>query len=496
MIDSKQVRVGMWIMLCGGVLTLAVSGCSQARAQETHTDSLGGVRKSISLTVFNEDFVQIGEERPWALKSGRNDIHLSDISKVMDPSSILYKWDTPEIQVVSSIYDLGVGNTETLLNRYIGEKVDMVWFNDSGQPGHKESGTLEMAAQGEIVLRTPDKVYVNPKGTLIVPPKDGLATVPQLTLGVESGKAGNSTLGVTYLSRGMSWKADYVARLDPEKDEMGLESWASITNTTGIDYPLAKVTLVAGSPNRLAVAEAQGVAPADSSPAYFISSKAKSSDREVTYNRFSAPTDLGELQAYPIKAETTIRQNQINRARMFFSQGVKIERDYSIDLNEYQYNWAENAGQPKRQSAQLAIRFKNDKDSGLGISLPQGGVRFYEPDSASVERYIGAAMLQNTPEKTGAFLTLTNVFNVSVEPNVSQQKRLDKHRVLREMAVKISNRKKATVTLRVVNRFGSSFKITEESLKSQNLDSRTAQWKVPVPAGADVVLKFTAVLTN
>src|SRR5207248_11669629 len=79
------------------------------------------------------------------------------------------------------------------------------------------------------------------------------ATSPQRSGPAGSAAAQRANLERAYLTRGLSWSADYVATAAPEGGRLALECWATVTNRTGADYPSARVSLVAGTPNRAVV---------------------------------------------------------------------------------------------------------------------------------------------------------------------------------------------------------------------------------------------------
>jgi hypothetical protein len=56
------------------------------------------------------------------------------------------------------------------------------------------------------------------------------------------------TLG--YLTRGLGWSADYVALWNEDAKQLDLSGRATLSNTTGADFPQAELSLIAGSVNR------------------------------------------------------------------------------------------------------------------------------------------------------------------------------------------------------------------------------------------------------
>lgn len=486
--DFRMV-VGFGAAVAAAVAT--TSGCSKAAAQRDARP----VDRVIDLTVYKQDFAMVSEKRPVNLDGGHTRIAIDDVSKQLDPNSVLFDWQDAKVHpdVIATTYNLGVGNGSSLLSRLNGQQVDMMWPSDDGKPGEVISGRLEAAEQGDsFALRTKDKLYVNPGGT-IVASGNTASTLPQLSVELDNRAAGKTQLGLSYLTRGMSWSADYVAKLDPDADKADLECWATIKNTTGVAFPAAKLTLMAGSPNREVQDADVAAPPAVNAP---ISGEYRDRNAVGFASRAKAPAmvSIGELHAYKIPSTATIGQDQMNRVSVFGTKTVPIRRDFAIripTLGAWGFGYdADDATKP-HVAATLSIAFVNDEDSNLGIPLPSGSVRVYEKDDEGEERYTGAASIADTPKKEHVNLTLTNVFDVYAEYKVLKSTRLDKHIVRKTVETTIHNEKKASVTVRLVQSYDSRWTPVVESDKSEKIDSMSVQWKLPLKAGEERKLTYT-----
>jgi hypothetical protein len=358
---------------------IAIEGCGKAQAQAA---AAGAQPRDIQLTIYKEDFALVHEARPVELGEGRNRLHMENVSKSLDPATVIFDWHGAQKppDVVSNTYDLGVRSGVSLLKRLEGKPVEMLWTSQDGKPHDKIEGTLEAAQDGGFVIRSGDKLYVNPNGTIVASGEQSLVTMPQLSAEVDSPSKESAKLGFAYQTRGMSWSADYVGRLTADGDAMNFECWATLENHTGIDYPNAKITLVAGAPNRAAV---------DVGVRYeYAAQKARPSDSSGLGGgrmAMSNPEIVGELYAYKVPALASVGQEQMNRVKMLSSTRVPIKRDYSLRINNAgYYDYGYNGQNPERQNAQLAISLVNEEKAGLGIPLPAGAVRVYE---RHVERF-------------------------------------------------------------------------------------------------------------
>ncbi len=479
---TKLIRIGGGVVLLCGSGWLA-SGCGRAAAHELGREETRG---DVQLMVYKQDFATIQETRSVNLEQGRNRIQLDHVSKQLDPNFLIFDWgkDSERVEIVSNTYDLGVGSGASLLSRLEGKQVDLLWPSQEGEPKDRLHGRLETSQYGGFVIRSDGKLYVNPNGTIVAPAEAGLTTMPTLSAEVQSKSAAAASLDITYQSRGMSWSADYVAKLDPTGDFFALECWATVENHTGIDFRNAKITLLAGSPNRAVRAPAS--LPAADAPEHENRSR---KDKQSEAGFSMAPEAVGELYAYKVPLPASIGQEQLNRVKMIASAQVPIRKDYSIQLQPNEYAYGENPS--IHQNAQLAIHWTNNDASGLGMPLPSGAVRVYDSNHGTAA-YIGAASLGDTAKNQGVSLTLSKVFDVYSESRLVKVQKVDKKTVQRTFEAVLHNEKATPITLRLTQSLAGKKKMVSESVASRKLDANWVEWKILLRPGESKKLVYTA----
>ncbi|MFI5386595.1 MAG: DUF4139 domain-containing protein, partial [Fimbriimonadales bacterium] len=293
-----------------------------------------------------------------------------------------------------------------------------------------------------------------------------------------------------YQTRGMSWSSDYVGRLTSDGDAMDFECWATLENHTGIDYPNAKITLVAGTPNR-AVTDVGVEYEAAARPLMRLNSNTPMGGAGGRLLAQSAA--VGELYAYKVPATASVGQEQMNRVKMLASTRVPIKKDYSIRIdNAGYYDYGYYQQNPQRQNAQLAISLVNEEKSGLGMPLPAGAVRVYDATSSDATAFVGAAGIGDTPKNQHVNLTLSKVFDVYSDSRSLPSKRIDKHTIRKSFETVLHNEKKAPVDVRVVESFYGKKKLISETDKGVQIDGATRQWTIHVEAGGQKTLTWTA----
>lgn len=479
---------------CLGVSSwwLAARGRAAGEIASNGTD-----RGAVELTVYSQDFGMVREQRPVQLTQGGNRLHIPSVSRELDPQSVLLGWKDAGAnppQIVANAYDLGVGSGDNLLRRYLGQEVEVVRYGQDGHEAERQTGRLMVQDGNQVVLQSGDKFYVHPEGTVVAPTHADIVTIPQLSVQADSAAPQAATLDVAYLTRGMSWTTDYVARLSPSDGTLALEAWATVTNRTGVDYPNAKVTLIAGSPNR-AVTEAPAgrVMMAKAAPV------AEDAGRDRAFGmarqEVAAPEAVGDNYAYPIKNPTTVVQEQMNRLMMLSSDKVAVTKDYNGRLPELSawdnvYEWGTPA-QPGRGNVNISLTFFNTDKNGLGQPLPAGAIRVYEPDKSGTLRYAGAASLVNTPKEQKINFTLAEAFDLFTERRVVHTQKLDKHTLRKQVEITVHNEKSAPATVRLAQPYNGRWTIVTESLKHNSLDAQNVEWSVPTPASGKTTLMYT-----
>lgn len=486
---------------CFAALGLVVVGCAPkpgAYAGAPPRPTTTG--REVELTIYSQDFALVHEKRDVNLTKGSSRLVFRDVSKQLDPHSVLLRWQDPgkanPPEIVGHSYDLGVEDSQDLLKHEIGKPVEIVRYGDNGKEASRERGKLLVAGGSyETVVEVNDKLYVNPEGTLVVPGGGTVPTIPQLTVQVESEVPRSATIDLAYLTRGLRWSADYVATLAGEADDrLDLECYATVTNRTTVEYPEANIMLVAGSPSRAViaaqVAQETQPGPVRASPPR---PPLPPPPPPVEWRAVSAPESVAEFHTYTLKRAATIHCEQLNRLLMLRRDGLKVKRDYAYRTP---YLDAETSAQEERGTVTVAFSFVNSEQKGMGVPLPQGAIRVYDPDRAGRLRYAGAAEIPPTPKNKKVNVTLASAFDVTAEYKTLSSKKVSRRTVRKEVRVLLRNEKTQPIKVRVVQGFWSGWRIVSASEKHVKLDSSTAQWTVNVPANGEKKLTFAVDLAS
>lgn len=497
----RDLRLIVGVSGVMAAFAIGASGCGKAIAQSEGKQE----DRDIELTIYKDNFAMVSERRPISVNSGNTTVTIDDVSKLLDPKSILFDW--PESRshpgVVATTYRVGAESGTSMIGRLNGQNVQLMLPTSDGKQGDLISGKLESTQDGNgFSLRTPERLYVAPVGTIVASPNTASA-LPQLSVEVNSSAPAKTALGMSYLTGGMSWSADYVAKLNSNANTAELDCWATITNGTGIPFPAAKLTLMAGALNHsiqtisLNPSSVIGGTPATVPATVTGGVSVNLSSSGNTYGIASnVPRQaVGELYAYDIPARATIGVDQMNRVSVLGTRTVPVNRNYSIHiptLSAWGYwSGSNETGSKPHVGATFSLSFANNSVSNLGVPLPSGEVRVYEKDNKGHERYTGSDVIPDTPKGDHITLALSNAFDVYADYKVLKSDRVAKHKLRKTVEVTVYNEKKTDVKVKLIEDFGGAWLPLSESEKSEKLDSQSVQWRLPVKAGSEKTLAFT-----
>ena len=434
----------------------------------------------LSLTVYNSDLALVQDIRDLSIGAGRQRLEFKDVSARIRPETVSLV--AADVSIVEQNFDYDLLTPEKLMEKAVGRQVQIVRINPGNGAQVTETATV-LSVNGGVVLKIGDRIEVLrqddvPTRVIFDGIPQNLRAKPTLSVTVDSGKAGARPATLSYLTNGLSWKADYVAMFDEGPGKLDLQGWVTLTNTSGVDYPDAAVQLVAGDVN-LANNEQE-----------FWQRRQIARNSSVRRGGVGGPAETGptsvaDYYLYPLPGHTTVAQNQTKQVSFLDAKGAAARKAY-----EYRAYWFETLQTPA--NADVAVQFSNASHAGLGHQLPAGIVRVYVRDQAGEPKFVGENRIDHTPQGSDISVKIGEAFDVTVQPTVVAQEGAGKTRSRYRMSYLVRNAKAQPVTVTV--RQGGLWregKVIEESLKSRRLDAYNLAWDVPVPANGETTLTFT-----
>jgi hypothetical protein len=462
------MRRALIIAACGSLTALSFTASAADPADD----------KSLSLTIYNKNLALIEHIRPLTLTAGAQRIEFAGVSAQIIPQTVSFI--APNTDIIEQNFDYDLLTPAKLMEKAVGKTVRLVRINPATGAETTESAEVLSTTSG-VVLKIGNRIEILrednlPTRVIFDKVPENLRANPTLSVLVNAAKAGPADARLTYLSRGLSWRADYVAVFDEGKGLAAMQGWITLENTSGTNFANARAQLVAGD-----------VRVVNSENEWWEWWR----QRYSAGNRRSAGTEstnrerLGEYYVYPIAQRTTIANNQTKQTSFLDAPAVTASKGYEITFFGF-----ESSDEPR--SAEVRMRFANSKSGGLGEQLPSGVVRVYARDPHGQPQFIGEDHIDHTSAGSELALKIGDAFDVTVQPTLVEVKNLTKRSSDFKMSYLLRNARAepTTVTLRQKGLWRVN-EIRVESLPGRRVDSGSFAWDVKVPANGETKLEFT-----
>ena len=461
-------------------LVLAVSQAWAASNDETV--STASDQHSVAVTIYNDNLALVKDARRVSLLSGANQLAWREVSAQMQPETAqLRNLTNPEgFRLQEQNFDFDLLTPQKLLEKYIGREVSVIRSHPTTGVETRETATVLSTANG-VVLKFADRIETGVPGRLAFPGvPETLRDKPTLVISLINSKAGPQNLELSYLTGGLSWRADYVAELNTNDDRLDLNGWVTLTNQSGAAYPDARLQLVAGDLNR--VRDAQPV------PRSMMTMAAKVSDAAEMQQE-----SLFEYHLYTLQRPTTLKENQTKQVALMSAAQVPVKKEYLLAGANYYYT-GQHGDLGQKIKVGVFVEF-NNKGAGLGIPLPKGIIRMVKKDSLGNVQFVGEDRIDHTPKNETVRLKLGDAFDVTADRKQTDFQKLagtSRTNAVFESAYEIvlKNAKPEAVTVTVREPMPGDWSMVSESQPHTKAASGTAEWQVKVPAEGKAVLTY------
>jgi len=432
-------------------------------------------QRSISMTVYNGNFAVIREVREIDLPLGLNTVEYREISQFIEPASVIVRSmnNGNKLIVREQSYQQNLLNRDLLLKSYLGRQITLKLNSESGTEIQTRVGEL-LAVSPEIV-RFPEGIEISPAGSLLLPElPDHLDIAPTLTWLVDNKVRGRQSLETSYLTRNISWQADYVLVLDGQDgNRFDLDSWVTIQNSSGTAFNDVAIQVIAGDVNRKVVT-------------------AKPEMRALSMNMQAAGAQDVQAQAvfeyhqYNLPGKTSLQSSEMKQVRFRHAEEVVFAKTYRLTSQGYNYQMQET----QKSNVDVFIAFNNSRQNNLGQPLPAGTVRVYVADSDGVSQLVGEDRVKHTAADELVELKLGSVFDVTAERRQSHYRRLRERLAQAGYVIELSNSKDEAVEVTVREKLQGDWQILEESEPGERVDSTTYEFSVTIPAKASKTVSY------
>ncbi len=465
-------------------ITLAfLLAATSALGETTEQRSTLADQQEVAVTIYNENLALVKDQRKVTLRKGENRLALREVSAGIRPETALLKSLSHPggLEVIEQNFDFDLLTPQKLLEKYVGRTVRVVRTHpQTGEDTHETAEVL--AANGGTVLRIGDRIETGMPGRLVYPdvPAD-LRDRPTLVIELDSSTAKEQTLELAYLTSGLSWKADYVAEINPDDSRLDLSGWVTLTNRSGTSYNRARLQLVAGDLHR--VQPPRPMAPEMRRDMVAMASAAPMQEEE-----------LFEYHLYTLGRPTTIKENQTKQVSLLSASAVPVKKEFLLQGSDYYYR-GRHGDLGQKLKVGVFIEMTNRKEAQLGMPLPKGIVRVYKKDSQGNAQFVGEDRIDHTPKNETIRLKLGDAFDVTANKKQTDFKKLagsGRYNYIFESAysIELKNAKQEEVMVKVVEPMPGDWEILKENHDHQKNTAGTATWQIKVPAEGSATLEY------
>jgi hypothetical protein len=307
-------------------------------------------------------------------------------------------------------------------------------------------------------------------------PED-LATHPSLRATLDVAQGGDRQVQASYLTTGLGWSADYQMTL-PAKGDAALRGWVTLRNTSGLTYPDAKVTVVAGDIARKAVPP---IAPM---PYDAARTEAASAGGQFTEG------NLFEYHRYDLGRRATVENGQTRQISLMEVASLGVKRTYTFDSNRI------FSANDTEQAVEVTLAFANTEANHLGMPLPKGTVRIYEEDAQAALRLVGEASIPHTAVDGPVRLQAGKAFDVVGKRRQVSVKQVSEKVREETFEVTLRNQKAEAIAVEVVEHPYGQWEVTAQSHPHTIRNANEIVFTLPVPARGSAKLTFTLRTTS
>jgi hypothetical protein len=502
---------------------LLLASAATGLTQKSNDKSSAGHDDAAALTIYNQSFAVVRQTLPLELKSGTNQLEITDITAHLEPDSVILRdlKSGRDLRILEQNYRSDVASQGRLLALYEGKTIEFLVPDKEGNrrlvPGkiirsgyipHYEAynaydqqyrqaqQSYAAAGNGEPIIEIDGKLQFGLPGQPIFPAlSNDTILKPTLSWLLQSDRPGNTNAEFSYVTGGMSWHADYNVVAAVSGNLLDIVGWVTLDNQTGKTFSNAHIKLMAGDVNKLQPRDFGGIVAKDA----LYGTPPEAPAPAVTERNFD------EYHLYTLERATTLYDRETKQVEFVRASGVPSQRLYVYDGLKLDQNYRgyqmeqirdmENFGIQSNNKIWSMVEFKNSKENHLGLPLPKGRVRFYRRDTDGQLEFTGENLIDHTPSDETIRLYTGNVFDaVGERKRTSYHLERNAHWMEESFEIKLRNHKKEPMEIRVVEHLyrWTNWDIQKTSDPFNKLDSKTVEFRVKVPPDGEKVVTYTA----
>jgi hypothetical protein len=432
-------------------------------------------QRDVAVTVYNGNLGLVKDVREVRLPAASTEVRFMDVAVQIDPTTVHLRSlsDPSGLRILEQNYEYDLLSSQKLMEKYVGHKVRLYQGD-----GTWHEATL-LSTQGPV-FEINGQIHLGHHGRLVLPAlPDNLVSRPTLVWLLRNRTSTPQRVEASYLTGGITWRADYVMVLDAADVRCDLTGWVTIDNKSGATYDNAQLKLVAGDINRardprrdarMMEMAARAASPAEAS-------------RDFKSEGFF------EYHLYTLDGRTTVKDQQSKQLALLAAAEVPLKKHLiyhgAADYYRTQY------GVPvSNQKVGVYLEVRNSKDQQLGMPLPRGRVRVYKADGAGSQQLVGEDWIDHTPRDERVRIKMGEAFDVVGERTQRDWRKLGPQLWEIEWEIALRNHKKAAQTITVIEPVPGDWQVLHATHPAEKVQAHTLKFDVPVPADSTTKLVY------
>jgi len=401
---------------------------------------------STGLTIYPDNLGFVRETRRIDMPAGLVDLRFFGVSDMIIPESAVLE-DFEGLRLEGN-FDSDLITPAKLIERSVGQTLKIRRLNPV--TGVSDLVSAELVSAAPNTNETVSAVFSTADGVegyqcsglaeslILSNLPDGLHSVPVLSTRVVAKTAGPRDITLTYMTRGLSWAADYRMDVKRDKSQVGLLGWLTLTNKTSKSFKDTDLAVVAGSLNQVTDKNqshnksrwdrvAKCWRPED------LSEKVVAQSVSASYSGFTSgggggdeivvtglkraevreakQEDLGDYKLYRAPQAVSVEPHQTKQIAFLSKDNVALEQvnKYRWTLSDIQRNGNGDIPVKGRHIYEL----DNSKTGNLAVPLPAGTVRAMSQTENGLHTFIGEAKITNKPVGLPVELEMADSFLVT-----------------------------------------------------------------------------------
>jgi len=467
------MRKAMVLMV--GVAILLVAGSGLAAAATARAAVMQDQQKEVAVTIYNGNLGLVRDVREFTLGPGTHEVKFMDVAAQIDPTTVHLRslTDAAGVRILEQNYEYDLLNPQKLLDKFVGKQVklmvgdgsliDAVLLSNNNGPIYKINGQIHLGHHGRVIL--PDL-------------PDSLIPKPTLVWLLHNRTNRPQRVEASYLTGGITWKADYVVVLNARDNGGDLSGWVTIDNKSGATYADAALKLVAGDVHR-------AVTRREMRDGLELAGKAAAAEAPRQFQQES----FFEYHLYSLDGRTTIKQNQTKQISLLDAAEIPIKKEFRF-YGASQYYRGPLGTPLSNQKVGVFLEIANKEQHRLGLPLPKGTVRVYKASADRSLQFIGEDVIDHTPKDEKVKIKMGEAFDVVGERTQRDWKKIASSLYETEWDIQIRNHKKEDVEVTIIEPVPGDWEVIKTSHPYDKVEAHTLQYVVKVPKDGKTTVNY------